>query len=91
MLASVTRIRHGALGRFVSPSFGGWPHHSGRLGFHAALVHVALDWLIARPTLTAPIASATSLAQLKELIGAAKLRLDEASMQLLKRASDWTT
>jgi aryl-alcohol dehydrogenase-like predicted oxidoreductase len=40
---------------------------------------------------SAPIASATSLGQLKELIGATKLRLDEASMQLLNQASDWRT
>jgi len=56
---------------------------------HAAPVKVALAWLIARPTVTAPIASATSLAQLKELIGATKLELDEASIGLLNRASDW--
>ena len=49
---------------------------------------VALAWLIARPTVTAPIASATSLTQLKELIGATKLKLDEASMALLNQASD---
>jgi aryl-alcohol dehydrogenase-like predicted oxidoreductase len=44
---------------------------------------------MARPTVTAPIASATSVTQLKELIGATKLKLDEASMDLLNRASDW--
>jgi len=44
---------------------------------------------MARPTFTAAIASATSLAQFKELIGATKLKLDEASMELLSRASDW--
>ena len=57
-----------------------------RLAFFAAAV--ALAWLIARRTVTAPIASATSLAQLNELIGATKLELDEASMGLLNRASD---
>jgi aryl-alcohol dehydrogenase-like predicted oxidoreductase len=56
--------------------------------FHAAPAQVALAWLMARPTVTAPIASATSVAQLKELIGATKLKLDEASMALLNRASD---
>jgi len=56
---------------------------------HAAPVQIALAWLMARPTVTAPIASATSLAQLKELIGATRLELDEASMELLNRASDW--
>ena len=56
---------------------------------HVAPAQVALAWLIARPTVTAPIASATSLAQLKELIGATKLELDETSMGLLNQASDW--
>ncbi|PYI79757.1 MAG: alcohol dehydrogenase [Verrucomicrobia bacterium] len=56
---------------------------------HATPAQVALAWLIARPTVTAPIASATSLAQLKELIGATKLELDESSMGLLNRASEW--
>jgi aryl-alcohol dehydrogenase-like predicted oxidoreductase len=56
---------------------------------HATPAQVALAWLMARPTVTAPIASSTSLAQLKELIGATKLKLDEASMELLNRASDW--
>jgi aryl-alcohol dehydrogenase-like predicted oxidoreductase len=56
---------------------------------HATPAQVALAWLMARRTVTAPIASATSLAQLKELIGAIKLKLDEASMGLLNRASDW--
>ena len=58
-------------------------------GLHAKPAQVALAWLMARPTVTAPIASATSLAQLKELIGATKLELDEDSMKLLNRASDW--
>ena len=56
---------------------------------HATPAQVALAWLMARRTVTAPIASATSLAQLKELIAATKLKLDEASIELLNRASDW--
>jgi aryl-alcohol dehydrogenase-like predicted oxidoreductase len=56
---------------------------------HATPAQVALAWLMARPTITAPIASATSTVQLKELIGATKLKLDEASIGLLNRASDW--
>ena len=57
-------------------------------GLHATPAQIALAWLTTRRTVTAPIASATSLAQLKELIGATKLVLDEASMGLLNRASD---
>lgn len=48
---------------------------------------VALAWLIARPGLTAPIASATSLEQLEELIGATRLNLDPSSIKRLDQAS----
>ncbi len=50
---------------------------------------VALAWLIARPSVTAPIASATSLEQLNDLIEATRLELDEASLRLLDEASAW--
>jgi len=43
--------------------------------------------LIARPTVTAPIASATSLEQLNQLIEAATLVFDPSSMALLDQAS----
>jgi aryl-alcohol dehydrogenase-like predicted oxidoreductase len=49
---------------------------------------VALAWLVAQPTITAPIASATSLEQLSQLIQATILELDPASMGLLNPASD---
>jgi aryl-alcohol dehydrogenase-like predicted oxidoreductase len=46
---------------------------------HAATpAQVALAWLIARPDITAPIASATSASQVQELLGA--LQLDSAAM-----------
>jgi len=44
---------------------------------------VSLAWLMARPSVTAPIASATNIAQLELLMSAATLRLDEAAMALL--------
>jgi len=52
---------------------------------------VALAWLIARPSITAPIASATSLAQLNDLIEATRLQLDDASISQLNRASAEST
>jgi aryl-alcohol dehydrogenase-like predicted oxidoreductase len=58
---------------------------SARLGVTPAQVAVA--WLIARPGVTAPIASATSLAQLGELVKAADLRLDDEAMAMLNEAS----
>jgi len=48
---------------------------------------VALAWIMARPGLTAPIASATSVEQLSELMGAARLSLSAAQMDALARAS----
>ena len=49
---------------------------------------VALAWLIARPSLTAPIASATSVAQVDELVGAANLKLRPSDIERLTAASD---
>ena len=49
---------------------------------------VALAWVIARPSVTAPIASATSLEQLKDLVEATRLELDQAAIELLNQASD---
>lgn len=48
----------------------------------------ALAWLIAQPTITAPIASASNLDQLNQLIQATTLELDPSSMALLNQASD---
>lgn len=55
--------------------------------WQATPAQVALAWLIARPGLTAPIASATSLDQLKDLIAATRLRLDPAAIERLTMAS----
>jgi aryl-alcohol dehydrogenase-like predicted oxidoreductase len=56
-------------------------------GHAATPAQVALAWLMARPSVTAPIASATSLQQLDDLIAATRLRLDPAAIQRLDRAS----
>jgi aryl-alcohol dehydrogenase-like predicted oxidoreductase len=48
---------------------------------------VALAWLLARPGITSPIASATSIAQLGELTAAAELVLDAEAIALLHKAS----
>jgi aryl-alcohol dehydrogenase-like predicted oxidoreductase len=48
---------------------------------------IALAWLIARPSVTAPIASATNLEQLAELVEAAEIELDAESIQKLDAAS----
>ncbi|HEX5307047.1 MAG TPA: aldo/keto reductase [Dyella sp.] len=53
----------------------------------ATPAQIALAWLMARPGLTAPIASATSVAQLHELLGAAQLVLTPEQVAALDLAS----
>ncbi len=53
----------------------------------ATLAQISLAWLIAQPDVAAPIASATSVQQLDELIAAAQLSLDAEALTLLDRAS----
>ncbi|HTY80349.1 MAG TPA: aldo/keto reductase [Candidatus Bathyarchaeia archaeon] len=59
----------------------------GKIG--ATPAQIALSWLAHRPGITAPIASATSVAQLKELMSGVELRLDEEATAELDRASAW--
>ncbi|WP_395407130.1 aldo/keto reductase [Pseudoduganella sp. UC29_106] len=53
----------------------------------ASQAQVALAWLMAQPGITAPIASATTPAQVKELLRAMELRLSDEHLSLLDRAS----
>lgn len=53
----------------------------------ATCAQVALAWIMARKGLTAPIASATNLAQLEELLGSVKLSLSAADIAELDKAS----
>jgi aryl-alcohol dehydrogenase-like predicted oxidoreductase len=48
---------------------------------------VALAWLLQRKAITAPIVSATSLAQLHDLVAGARLKLDAASVAAIDKAS----
>ena len=56
-------------------------------GLGATPAQVALAWLIARPSITAPIASATSLEQLKDLTASVNLTLGTEAIELLNTAS----
>lgn len=49
----------------------------------ATPTQVALAWLLSRPGVTAPIASATSVEQTRELMGALKLKLDREALATL--------
>lgn len=53
----------------------------------ATCAQVSLAWIMAQPAIAAPIASATSVAQLDEIMGAARLRLDRDALAALDRAS----
>ncbi|WP_447881563.1 aldo/keto reductase [Serratia fonticola] len=50
---------------------------------------ISLAWLIARPSITAPIVSATSLTQLDELVSATRLQLAAEDIKTLDEASAW--
>ncbi len=55
--------------------------------YNAKPVQIALAWLIARPSVTAPIASATNLDQLAEMLKAAEITLDAAAIEQIDVAS----
>jgi aryl-alcohol dehydrogenase-like predicted oxidoreductase len=55
--------------------------------YRASPASVALAWQIARPSITAPIASATTTDQLNELVAATQLKLDQAAIEQLNTSS----
>ena len=56
--------------------------------YNSAPATIALAWLIARPGITAPIASATSVDQLSELMKSLEFELEPSDIELLDRASE---
>jgi aryl-alcohol dehydrogenase-like predicted oxidoreductase len=52
----------------------------------ASPAQVALAWIMAHPSITAPLASATSVEQLTELMGAARLKLPAEVVEALNAA-----
>jgi aryl-alcohol dehydrogenase-like predicted oxidoreductase len=55
--------------------------------YNATPARVSLAWLLARPSITAPIVSATNLDQLKDLISSVELALDRDSIEFLNQVS----
>ncbi|HEV7136923.1 MAG TPA: aldo/keto reductase [Steroidobacteraceae bacterium] len=53
----------------------------------AKQAQIAIAWLVSRPDVTAPIVSATSAAQMEEIIAAARLSLDREALDGLDTAS----
>jgi aryl-alcohol dehydrogenase-like predicted oxidoreductase len=54
---------------------------------NATSAQIAVAWVMAQPAVTAPIVSATNLAQLEQLVAATQVSLDDASIALLNLAS----
>jgi len=57
--------------------------------YNSTPASIAIAWLLARPSVTAPIVSATNMEQLKSLVHATELKLDINSIEILDKASDW--
>jgi aryl-alcohol dehydrogenase-like predicted oxidoreductase len=55
--------------------------------YNATPARISLAWLLARPSITAPIVSATNPEQLKDLISSVDLKLDRDSIEFLNRES----
>jgi aryl-alcohol dehydrogenase-like predicted oxidoreductase len=83
------KARGGTVGRYFTPQgeriVAVLREQAARL--NATPAQVAIAWLIARPGMTAPIASATSESQLHELAAAATLALDAAAIDALDAVS----
>ena len=57
--------------------------------YNATPAQVSIAWLVARPSVTAPIASATSIKQFNDFVKGVELKLDKASIEQLNNASKW--
>jgi aryl-alcohol dehydrogenase-like predicted oxidoreductase len=55
--------------------------------FGATPAQVSIAWILAQPSIAAPIVSATSVGQLDDIAGAARLRLDKDALAALDGAS----
>lgn len=56
----------------------------------ASISSVALAWLRRQPTVVAPIASASRVEQVADLLASARLELDDDELQALSAVSEWT-
>jgi aryl-alcohol dehydrogenase-like predicted oxidoreductase len=58
--------------------------------YNTTQASIALAWVMARPSITAPIASATNLTQLDDLIKSVTIKLSRNSIELLDNVSAWS-
>lgn len=56
---------------------------------HIAPAQIAIAWLLHKPFITAPIASATNKKQLDDLLKATEVELSDEEVSLLDRAGEW--
>ncbi len=61
------------------------------LEHNATIAQIALAWLLVDPVVTSPIIGATSVAQLKENLGALNVRLSPDEVNLLSERTSWKT
>jgi aryl-alcohol dehydrogenase-like predicted oxidoreductase len=83
------RARGSAVARYLNDYGFGVLRAVERVGaeVHATAAQVALAWLAAQPAVAAPIASATRVAQVTELLGAMRLTLTPEQLLVLDEAS----
>lgn len=65
--------------------------HTVAAEYNSTPAQVSLAWLIARPSITAPIASASKMEQMPDIIKAAQLELKPEAVELLNKASAYET
>lgn len=84
-----SKARGGGVKKYLTPQGLGVLKALDEVGrrYEVSPATVAIAWLIARKSITAPIASATSVAQLKDLMAAAMLDLDAEAIRLIGDAS----
>jgi aryl-alcohol dehydrogenase-like predicted oxidoreductase len=56
---------------------------------NATISQIALAWMLADPIITSPIIGATSIEQLKENLGALRVKLGEDELVALNKMTEW--
>ena len=57
--------------------------------YGASITQMSLAWLLHRPSITAPIIGANSVAQLQDALGSVNVKLSPDDIQAIDQASDW--
>jgi aryl-alcohol dehydrogenase-like predicted oxidoreductase len=57
--------------------------------YNASVAQMALAWLLHRPSITAPIIGANTVAQLKDTLGSLEVKLSPEDYEAIDKACDW--